>query len=101
LTTASDDILLQLNDEINNFEAFGNKLATNNILTVTADNNNNYFEINFSPYNQWIYGLPCQFLYYNTTSDFIYNVAIGKKQNQTQQYFVFGGFNTMNDATFI
>ncbi|CAF1565342.1 unnamed protein product [Adineta ricciae] len=68
----------------------------NDYLLVVAQNNNQppRFAIQFAPYNHTLTSSQCTLRYPNSTNTFIYTVAIGKKQNESQLHFFFIGEHT-------
>ena len=80
---------------IDDYDAYGTKIAMNQHLLVLAQNNNeaSTFFLQFAPYNdtQSLLSSQCSITYPNITDTFIYTVALGKKQQQNQTQFFFAG----------
>ena len=85
----------------NDYDAYGSKIAMNDHFIVLAQNQHpsSTFFIQFSPYNHTLTSSSqCYIHYPNTSNTFIYTLAIGKKQNQTQIHFFFIG-ELINDQS--
>jgi hypothetical protein len=73
------------------YDAYGIKIAANNLMIVEAQNDYNQFQIQFSPFTDNLKQtnqLSCS-INYDSTSLFVYTVALGR--NQTSFYFYFVG----------
>ncbi len=88
------------NPNINDYDAYGLKIAMNDILLVEVQNQYNppTFLIQFSPYNNTPSSLKCSISSSNTSDHYVYTVALGK--NQTQFFFAGELINGRN-GTFI
>ncbi|CAF3967020.1 unnamed protein product [Rotaria sp. Silwood1] len=88
--------------DTNDYNAYGSKIAMNEHFFVLAQNNqpSPTFFIQFAPYNdtKTLSSAQCSINYLNNNSIFIYTVAIGKKQNQSQIHFFFAG-ELVNDQS--
>ena len=82
------------------YDAYGLKLAMNNIFLVEAQNGNNppTFQVQFAPYINTNTSLQCSMSYPDTIYNYIYTVAVGK--NSTQFFFIGELINGKN-GTFI
>ena len=82
------------------YDTYGSKIAMNQYFLVLAQNNNQppSFFIQLAPYDNIQTSSQCSLTYPNLTTDFIYTVAIGKKQNQSQIQFFFAG-ELINDQS--
>ncbi|CAF1266557.1 unnamed protein product [Rotaria magnacalcarata] len=86
-----------------NYDAYGVKIAMNDIFLVQAQNAQvpPSFFIQFAPYNNTQSSLQCS-INYDNIQNYVYTVAVGKNPNQNQVQFFFAGevLNTGN-GTFI
>ncbi|CAF1044612.1 unnamed protein product [Adineta steineri] len=80
------------------FDAYGLKLAANDVLLVESLASDSSFFIRLAPYN---YSLSCT-IPYNNSNQYIYSVAVHSKATYNDTIrFVFIGINTDTDIPFI
>jgi hypothetical protein len=73
------------------FDAYGVKIAANDVLFVEANGQGATFLIQFGPYNYTMAPLQCS-IDYDDSTHYVYTVGIGAKQNSTSNpYFYFTG----------
>ncbi|CAF2809402.1 unnamed protein product [Rotaria sp. Silwood2] len=73
------------------FDAYGVKIAANNILLVEAQSESQIFLVRFSPYNYTQNTLQCS-IDYDDPAHYVFSVNVGLKQNTTvKPYFYFTG----------
>ncbi|CAF2978724.1 unnamed protein product [Rotaria sp. Silwood2] len=86
------------------YDAYGVKIAMNEVLLVQAQNAKNppTFFIQFAPYNTTQNLSQCSINYTDILDTYVYCVAVGKKPDQNQTQFFFAGelINSRN-GTFI
>jgi len=81
-------ILFNLTDEQtldeSDYDIYGQRLAVNEYFGVLAVNDQNQFQVYYPPYgsNTCTHVIP-----YSYSEQYVYNVAIGSKQNSSQLYF--------------
>jgi hypothetical protein len=75
------------------YDAYGTKIAMNQYFLVLAQNNLQppTFFVQLAPYDNIQTSSQCSINYPNTTNHFVYTVALGKKQSQSQIQFFFAG----------
>ena len=75
------------------FNAYGIKLAMNQVFLVLAENGNNppSFFLQFAPYNISQISSQCSIPYPDPIHHFVYTVALGKQQTKTETHFYFAG----------
>jgi hypothetical protein len=75
------------------YDAYGTKIAMNQYFLVLAQNNLQppTFFVQLAPYDNIQTSSQCSINYPNTTNHFVYTVALGKKQSQSQIQFFFTG----------
>ena len=92
-------IILLLNGMVNtnfspdttDYDAYGLKIAANDVLFVQANGNGEKFLIQFAPYNYTFGSLQCS-IDYDDSAHFVYSVGVGIKPNSTTNpYFYFAG----------
>lgn len=84
--------------DTSSFDAYGMKLAVNDLLLVKSFPSQSTFLLRLAPYN---YSLTCT-LSYNNSDDYIYTVAVpGQTTDNATIRFVFIGVNTETDVPFI
>ena len=77
--------------DINDYDAYGIKIAANDILFVQAKNHDHNFLVQFAPYNNTNDSLHCS-LAYADSSHYVYTVGVGSQQSTaTSPYFYFAG----------
>ncbi len=72
--------------DLNDFDAYGIKVAANDVLTVLVQPSSQTFIVQFAPYNYSSSALVCAF---GNPNIYVYSVAIG--QQQTTKQFVYNG----------
>ena len=73
------------------YDAFGLKLAANDVLFVQADVWMQMFIVQYAPYNYTFSALEC-FIPYDDPTHYVYSIGVGWKQNSTSNtYFFFSG----------
>ncbi|CAF1038482.1 unnamed protein product, partial [Didymodactylos carnosus] len=82
---------VKFDPKIDDYNAYGLKLAANEVLLVEAQNDYQVFLVQFAPYNTSETSRSLCYIAFNDSSNYIYNVGIGKKQTANQQYFFFVG----------
>jgi len=71
--------------------AYGVKIAANDVIFVQAESSAQTFLVQFAPYNYTMDSLQCSFDY-DDSDHYIYTVSVGPKQNSTSNiYFYFAG----------
>jgi hypothetical protein len=75
------------------FNAYGVKIAMNEVFLVLAENGNNppVFFLQFAPYNNTQPSSQCKIPYPEPIHHFIYTVALGQKQTKDRTHFFFAG----------
>ena len=76
--------------DTNDYDAYGTRLAGNDHFVVLAQNNAQRFLVAVAPFGA---GYACDYPYAKN-SDFLLNVAVGRKQNSSQLSFVYLRTNT-------
>ena len=71
--------------DTNDFDAYGTRLASNDYFVVLAQNNAHRFVVSVAPFGT---GATCTYDY-GRDSDFLLNVAVGRKQNSSQLSFIY------------
>jgi hypothetical protein len=82
----------------NDYDAYGMKIAANNLMIVEAQNDYAQFQIRFAPFTGNLTQtdqLSCT-IKYDSTSQFVYTVALGRNQTSLSFYFV-GEVITIDD----
>ncbi|CAF1304108.1 unnamed protein product [Adineta steineri] len=91
-------ILYCFTPDQSSFDAYGVKLAANDILLVESLASDSSFFIRFSPYN---YSLSCT-IPYNNSNEYIYSVAVHSSATYNDPIrFVFIGINMDTDIPFV
>ncbi|CAF1234250.1 unnamed protein product [Adineta steineri] len=68
-----------------NYDAYGIRLASTDHFVVLAQNDALRYVVSMAPYgNEY----QCSY-YYNTSNDFVINIAVGRRQNASQLSFVY------------
>lgn len=77
--------------DTSDYEAYGVKIAANDILFVEANGDGNTFTVLFAPYNYTFDSMQCS-INYDDPAHYVYSVGVGSKQNATlNPYFYFIG----------
>ncbi|CAF3115372.1 unnamed protein product [Rotaria sp. Silwood2] len=77
--------------DTSDFDAYGLKIAANDVLFVQAYGDGKTFLVQFAPYNYTFDSLQCS-IDYDDTAHYVYSVGIGQKQTTTlNPYFYFTG----------
>lgn len=76
--------------DTNDYDAYGTRLASNDHFVVLAQNNAQRFSVAIAPFGM---GYTCAYPY-SKASNFLLNVAVGRKQNSSQLSFVYLRTNT-------
>ena len=77
--------------DINDYDAYGMKIAANDILFVQAKNHDHNFLVQFAPYNNTNDSLHCS-LPYADSSHYVYTVGVGYQPSTgTPPYFYYAG----------
>jgi hypothetical protein len=80
------------------FDAYGLKIAANDVLFVEADNDAQIFLVQFAPYNYTMTTLQCS-IDFDDEAHYVYSVGVGIKQNTTlNPYFYFTGEVVSSDS---
>ncbi|CAF4949856.1 unnamed protein product [Rotaria sp. Silwood1] len=83
--------------DTSDYDAYGSKIAANDVLFVQAYGVGKTFLVQFAPYNYTFDSLQCS-INYDDTTHYVYSVGIGQKQNTTlNPYFYFSGEIVSND----
>ncbi|CAF1385264.1 unnamed protein product, partial [Adineta steineri] len=91
-------ILYCFTPDQSSFDAYGIKLAANDILLVESLASDSSFFVRFSPYN---YSLSCT-IPYNNSNEYIYSVAVHSSATYNDPIgFVFIGINMDTDIPFL
>jgi len=93
-----DAIVTSLSPDLSSFDAYGLKLAANDMLLVEYLPSRYSFLLRLAPFN---YSLTCT-LAYNDSNQYVYAVAVAKQmQANSTVRFVFIGVNTETNVPFI
>jgi hypothetical protein len=77
--------------DTSDFDAYGLKIAANDVLFVEANGAGTKFVIQFAPYNYTFGSLQCS-ISYDDSTHYVYSVGVGIKQNTTlNPYFYSAG----------
>ncbi|CAF1656537.1 unnamed protein product, partial [Adineta ricciae] len=79
--------------DLTDFDAYGNKAAANDYMTVLVQPESQTVIVQFAPYNYSVPAITCTF---GTPSFYIYSVAVGR--NQVAKQFVFNGEDSTGNA---
>ncbi|CAF2390686.1 unnamed protein product [Rotaria sp. Silwood2] len=71
-------------------DAYGLKIAGNDAMIIEAFSDTQQFLIRTAPYNDTSHSLECS-ITYNYSTQYVYSVGIGKKQNSKQLHFFYAG----------
>src|SRR5690349_2458197 len=74
----------------NDYDAYGLKIAANNLMIVATQNDLTGFLVQFAPYTDNITESDDRscFVDYTDSSQFVYTVAVGKNQSEYNIFFV-------------
>jgi len=87
--SGSDVCTGDFSPDLSDYNAYGLKMAANDIMLVEAEDDSAQFLVQFAPYN-YTDQLLCNFNY-NDSTHYVYSVGIGTKQNSSQAYFFYAG----------
>ncbi|CAF1120920.1 unnamed protein product [Adineta ricciae] len=77
--------------DMSDYDAYGIKIAANDVLFAQVDNSGQTFLVQFAPYNYTFDSLQCSFDFDDSTH-YVYSVGVGQKQNSTTNpYFYYAG----------
>ena len=77
--------------DTSDYEAYGVKIAANDVLFVEANGEGKTFTVLFAPYNYTFDSMQCSINYFDP-AHYVYTVGVGSKQNATlNPYFYFAG----------
>ncbi|CAF1330687.1 unnamed protein product [Adineta steineri] len=77
--------------DTSNYDAYGLKIAANDVIFVEAQGDEETYLVQFAPYDYAMGSLQCSFDYDDSTH-YVYSVGVGQKQNTTKNsYFYFAG----------
>ncbi|UJR17028.1 hypothetical protein I4U23_003926 [Adineta vaga] len=86
-----ESIASSFSPDTTNFDAYGLKIAANDVIFVEANSESETFLVQFAPYDYTFDSLQCSFDY-DDSSHYVYSVGVGQKQNTTtNSYFYFAG----------
>src|SRR5579871_3542547 len=84
-------IIADFSPDTTSYDAYGLKIAANDVLFVEAEGDTETFLIQFAPYNYTFDSLQCS-IDYDDNTHYVYSVGVGIKQNNTlNPYFYFAG----------
>jgi hypothetical protein len=84
-------VITEFDPDTSDYDAYGLKIAANDVLFVEAKGDVEEFLVQFAPYNYTFGSLQCSFDY-DDPSHYVYTVRVGIKQNTTlNPYFYFAG----------
>ena len=90
-------IITGFSPNFDDFDAYGIKIAANDVLFVQANGEELTYIIQFAPYNYTFDSLQCT-VDYEDEAQYVYSVGVGQKQNTTlNPYFYFAGEVTTDD----
>ena len=76
---------------LKDYDAYGLKVAGNDVLFVQADTQYQVYIVQYAPYNYTFTALQC-LLSFDDSAHYVYSVGVGSKQNDTNNtYFFFSG----------
>lgn len=91
-------IVISFSPDKSSFDAYGLKLAMNDVLLVESDPTQSLFYLQLAPFN---YSLTCT-MAYNDSNQYIYVVAVHRQATTNDSIqFVFIGINTETEIPFI
>jgi hypothetical protein len=90
LLTGGRSVQSDFSPDTTDYDAYGVKVAANNIMLVEAENSAYTFLVQYAPYNYTFNSLQC-LIDFDDPSHYVYSVGIGAKQNSSQAYFYFAG----------
>ena len=88
LLLSSLTIINGFSPDYNDYDAYGTKIAINDILFVEAKNQDFTYIVQFAPYNNTKAPLQC-FLNYPDISHYIYTVGVGSSQVLTKNPYIY------------
>ncbi len=74
----SDIVISDFSPDTSNYDAYGLKIAANDVLFVQANGDGETFLIQYAPYNYTFNSLQCSFDYYDP-AHYVYSVGVGIK----------------------
>jgi hypothetical protein len=84
-------VITTFSPDTSDFDAYGLKIAANDVLFVEAKGNGETYLIQFAPYNYTFGSLQCSFNY-DDPAHYVYSVKVGMKQTSTlNPYFYYAG----------
>ncbi|CAF1380842.1 unnamed protein product [Rotaria sordida] len=84
-------VIATFSPDTSDYNAYGPKIAANDVLFVEAYSNGKTFVVQFAPYNYTFDSLQCS-INYDDTTHYVYSVGVGQKQTTTlKPYFYFAG----------
>ncbi len=98
ITLGIDVDSVQFSPPISDYDAYGLKITGNDIMLIEALNDIETFLIRFAPYNYTSRPLQCSIMY-NDSTQYVYSVGIGEKQNSNQSYFFYAGKIVSNNLS--
>jgi hypothetical protein len=91
-------IVSSFSPDLSSFDAYGLKLAANDVFLVESISSNSGFFLRLAPFT---YSLSCT-LPYNDSNQYVYAVAVNRQATTNDSIrFVFVGVNTITDVPFI
>ena len=77
--------------DVNNYDAYGQKIAVNDILFAQAKNQDQTFLVQFAPYNNTKGSLQC-IIPFDDAAHYVYSVGVGSKvESENDAYFYYYG----------
>ena len=87
----TNTVIIGFSPDTSDFDAYGVKVAANNVLFVQAKSKVATFLVQYAPYNVTFDSLQCT-VEYDDSTHYVYSVGVGSKQNSTNNtYFYFSG----------
>jgi hypothetical protein len=84
-------VITDFSPDTSDYDAYGLKIAANDVLFVQANGDSETFLIQYAPYNYTFNSLQCSFDY-DDPAHYVYSVGVGIKQSTTlNPYFYFAG----------
>jgi hypothetical protein len=84
-------VISSFSPDTSDYDAYGLKIAANDVLFVQANGDVKTFLVQYAPYNYTFGSLQCSFDY-DDPAHYVYSVGVGIKQNTTlNTYFYFAG----------
>jgi hypothetical protein len=92
-------VITDFSPDTSDFDAYGLKIAANDVQFVQAYGDAEYFLVQYAPYNYMFGSLQCEFDY-DDEQHYVYSVGVGVKQNTTlNPYFYFAGEVLSQDSS--